>query len=190
MDLRAAMLGLLNQKPSSGYDLKRIMAESDLFYWSGNNNQIYRLLLELQQEGMVTCVVQPQQSLPARKVFSITEKGRAALRQNLLGAPEAPELHKNFLIQLACADDLSDGELLGLLHEYQDEIAARLNLVRGRRDRLAKPSGPSGRTAWLQHRILDNFAASYETELKWIKQTQDGINQKEYQNDNDHQFNT
>ena len=189
MDLRATMLGLLNQKPSSGYDLKRIIAESDLFYWSGNNNQIYKILLELQQEGMVTCVVQPQQSLPARKVFSITEKGREALRQNLMQAPEAPELHKNFLIQLACADDLSDSELLGLLQQYQGEIEARLNLVRGRRERLVRQSRPGGRREWLQRRIFDNFIASFETELDWIGQTEKDIIKERYKNGTN-EFNT
>src|SRR5512136_1648820 len=101
MDLRSAILGLLNWKPSSGYDLKRIISDSDIFYWSGNNNQIYKILLELQKEDLVTHQVQLQESLPAKKVYSITEKGLAALYQSLLAVPDPPELHKSFLIQLA-----------------------------------------------------------------------------------------
>ena len=69
------ILGLLSWKPSSGYDLKRIISDSDIFYWSGNNNQIYKSLLELQKEGLVTHQVQLQESLPAKKIYSITEKG-------------------------------------------------------------------------------------------------------------------
>ena len=189
MDLRATMLGLLNQKPSSGYDLKRIIAESDLFFWSGNNNQIYKILLELQQEQLVTCVVETQPSLPARKVFSITDKGRAALRRSLLGAPEAPEIHKSFLIQLACADDLTDDELLGLLRQYQAEMENGLNLARGQKERLVKQSEKVGRRQWMENRIFDNFIASFETELEWIKQTENDIMKERYKNGTD-EFNT
>ena len=68
MDLRSAILGLLSWQPASGYDLKRIISDSDIFYWSGNNNQIYKSLLELLKEGLVTYQVQLQDSLPAKKI--------------------------------------------------------------------------------------------------------------------------
>ncbi len=128
MDLRSAILGLLSWKPSSGYDLKRIISDSDVFYWSGNNNQIYKSLIELQREGLVTYQVQLQESLPAKKIYSITDPGFSALRQSLLEAPEIPELHKSFLIQLAWAEILSDEEILALLEKYADEIANRLRM--------------------------------------------------------------
>ncbi|MBA3075528.1 MAG: PadR family transcriptional regulator, partial [Anaerolineae bacterium] len=72
MDLQSTILGLLSWKPFSGYDLKGIISESDLFYWSGNNNQIYKILLELQQAGLVTFEVHEQESLPAKKIYSVT----------------------------------------------------------------------------------------------------------------------
>ncbi len=87
MDLRSTLLGLLSWKPASGYDLKRIISNSDIFYWSGNNNQIYKSLLELQKEGLVTYQVQLQESLPTKKIYSVTDQGRAALRQSLLAGP-------------------------------------------------------------------------------------------------------
>ena len=44
MTLEYAILGLLSWKPFSGYDLKKIFSDSPIYYWSGNNNQIYRTL--------------------------------------------------------------------------------------------------------------------------------------------------
>jgi len=119
MDLRSTILGLLNWKPLSGYDLKRIISDSDIFYWSGNNNQIYKTLLELEKEDLVSHQVQLQESLPAKKIYSITNKGMVALYQSLLAVPEPPELRKSFLVQLALAESLSDKEILTLLEEYE-----------------------------------------------------------------------
>jgi len=180
MDLRDTLLGLLDQKPSSGYDLKRIIAESDLFYWSGNNNQIYKVLLELQQEGLVTYEVQIQTSLPARKVYTITEKGRLVLRESLLKEPEAPELHKNFLIQLACAEGLTDDELLALLERYESEVQAGLDLARGLSERAAKAGGKP-RSHWINEKIRENFVLSWQAELDWVRNTREGLQKKQYQ---------
>ena len=93
MDIQYAILGLLSWQPFSGYDLKKIIAESELFYWSGNNNQIYNCLIALHKEGQVTQEVRYQESLPAKKVYSLTETGRERLRSWLQSSPELPELH-------------------------------------------------------------------------------------------------
>jgi PadR family transcriptional regulator AphA len=172
MDLHSAILGLLNRKPCSGYDLKRTISNSEIFYWSGNNNQIYKGLLELEQQGQVTHQVQYQESLPARKIYAVTEKGLAALRASLRAAPDLPETHKGFLIQLACADSLSDEEIQGLLDQYAAELADRLRMLQEQAARAAgEPSG-SGRQAYLQRRITDNLIAACQTELDWARQTQ------------------
>jgi PadR family transcriptional regulator, regulatory protein AphA len=172
MDLRSAILGLLSWKPSSGYDLKRIISDSDIFYWSGNNNQIYKSLIELLQEGLVTYQVQIQESLPAKKIYSITDHGLSELRQSLLEGPEIPELHKSFLIQLAWADLLSDTEILALLEKYADEIANRLRMVQTQTARPGYSPDRSKREKYLWMRIGENIIAAYQTELDWVRQTQ------------------
>lgn len=172
MDLRSAILGLLSWKPASGYDLKRIISDSDVFYWSGNNNQIYKSLIELQKEGMVTYRVQPQESLPAKKIYSITEKGLSELHQSLLTTPEPPELHKSFLVQLAWAEMLTDEEILMLLKNYEAEIANRLVLAQGQAAKAGNSPERSKREKYLWKRIAENLINAYQTELNWVRQTQ------------------
>jgi DNA-binding PadR family transcriptional regulator len=180
MDLRDTILGLLSWKPSSGYDLKRIISDSDVFYWSGNNNQIYKSLLELQQEGLVTHQVQVQESLPAKKIYSITEKGLSELHQSLLAAPEVPEPRKGFLIQLAWAEILSDEEILALLGKYEEEISIRLRMYQAQAARAG--SGPirSKREKYLWKCIAENLIATYQTELDWARQTQQEFRERKY----------
>ena len=122
MTIQYAILGLLSGQPLSGYDLKKIISDSDIFYWSGNNNQIYNSLVRLHEDGLVTQEIQYQENLPARKVYTITDKGRADLRQWVLTTPELPELHSPFLIQLAFTGVLTDEEIDSLLAKYEDEI--------------------------------------------------------------------
>ena len=100
MDLLTAILGLLSWKPSSGYDLKRIISDSDIFYWSGNNNQIYKSLLELQKDGLVSHQGQLLESLHAKKVYPITEKGMTALCQSIMEKQDVLEVHKRVLTRL------------------------------------------------------------------------------------------
>lgn len=171
MNLHYAILGLLSWKPASGYDLKRIISDSDVFYWSGNNNQIYKSLLELQKEGMVTHQVQLQENLPAKKIYSITEKGVSALRQSLLAAPEAPELQKGFLVQLAWSESLSDEEILTLLTRYEGEIYDRLRLYQGRAARAGSSPDRSVREKYLWKRIAENLIDAYQSELDWVRKT-------------------
>jgi DNA-binding PadR family transcriptional regulator len=180
MDLRTTLLGLLSWKPASGYDLKRIISNSEVFYWSGNNNQIYKSLLELQREGLVTYQVQLQESLPAKKIYSITEQGLAALHHSLMAAPQLPEVHKSLLIQLAWAEVLSDEEVLSLLDRYAEEVSNRLRM---HQEQAARPNqGPdrSQREQYLWRRITENLINAYQTELDWVQQTRQALQEGKY----------
>jgi PadR family transcriptional regulator, regulatory protein AphA len=180
MDLRNTILGLLSWKRSSGYDLKRIISDSEVFYWSGNNNQIYKSLIELQKEELVTYQVQVQESLPAKKIYSITDKGLSELYHSLLAAPEAPELRKDFLIQLAWAEILSDEEILTLLGKYEDEIASRLRMYQAQAARPGSAPDRSKREKYLWKRIAENLIAACQTELDWVRQTQQEFRDRKY----------
>jgi DNA-binding PadR family transcriptional regulator len=169
MDIQYAILGFLSWRPLSGYDLKKMISESDLFYWSGNNNQIYNSLVQLHKEGLVTQQVQYQESLPAKKVYSITAQGRAELRKGALAHPELPEFRNNFLIQLAWADGLSDEELDAVLAKYEEEIDVQLRM---RRVQASDPGGVPNRTpreTYLWEKISQNMLAVYQNELDWIR---------------------
>lgn len=175
MDLRTTILGLLSWRPASGYDLKRIISSSEVFYWSGNNNQIYKSLLELQNEGLATHQVQVQESLPAKKIYSITESGLAELRKSLLMTPEVPEVRKGFLIQLAWAEILTDDEILRLLERYETEVADRLQIYQAQ---AARPGGGperSRREQYLWKRIAENLIVATQAELDWTRQTRRAV---------------
>jgi PadR family transcriptional regulator AphA len=181
MDIRLTILGFLDWKPLSGYDLKKMIARSDLFYWSGNNNQIYTALIQLHKEELVTQQVELQESLPAKKIYTITEKGRAEFSQWLLSAPELPEIQNNFLIQLAWTDSLSDTELDGLLERYEEEIGVQMKMRAAQAARAGDRPGRTPREKFLWRRIDENLMNVYRNELDWVRLLRGQLGEKKFE---------
>jgi PadR family transcriptional regulator, regulatory protein AphA len=181
MSIEYAILGLLSWRSLSGYDLKKMFQDSVALYWSGNNNEIYRTLVNLHKEGQVSMEVQLQENLPARKIYSITEKGRTELRKWLVKTTDLPQIKNTLLIQLAWADQLSAPELDELLTRYEDELTTQLWLsqTQGKQklDPRAKPhqvyldvsQARTEREAYLWGMIQQNWTNYYENELAWLR---------------------
>ncbi len=168
MEIQHTILGLLDVRPLSGYDLKKIMAESDLFYWSGNNNQIYRSLVSLHDQGLVSVETFFQESLPPRMVYSITPAGKAALREAVLAEPPLPEFRDPFLIQLFWGDGLHGDELDALLARYADEIELQIRMREERMNRKPALQARTPREELLWKRIASHNLARYQRELEWV----------------------
>jgi PadR family transcriptional regulator, regulatory protein AphA len=183
MTIQYAILGLLSWRPFSGYDLKKMMSESDLYYWSGNNNQIYRALLQLYQDGWVSQHVQPQENLPAKKIYAINATGLAELHKWLLTTPELPELRNTFLIQLAWADRLSPGELDSLLDTYEGEVAARLAMQQENAQRRSAAPQRTPREVFLWEKIHENMIAAVQTELDWVRRVRSELKERQVQHE-------
>ncbi len=169
MTIKYAILGFLTLEPMSGYDLKKQFQDSLTVHWSGNNNQIYRSLVDLYDEGLVTREVVQQENYPDRKVYSITELGRGALLRWVLSDPEAPELKNNFLIQLTWADRLHPEELDRLLAIYEDEVETQILFTRAPKQQERLNQARSPRESFLWKMILKNRSMRYETELTWVR---------------------
>ncbi len=168
MSLNHAILGILSYKPIAGYDIKKVLQDSAFMYWSGNNNQVYKALVELHAGGLVTNKVFHQDGAPSKKVYSITDQGLAELKRWALTAPEAPEFKKAFLVQLAWTWQASPGEMAGLLDQYQQEIEGQLLMAKWKRDNghFSPDRTPRERAVW--RLIHDNIVGSYQHELDWI----------------------
>jgi PadR family transcriptional regulator, regulatory protein AphA len=189
MSIEFAILGLLSWSPLSGYDLKKMFVDSVALYWSGNNNEIYKALVELHKNGLVTRETQYQENRPPRKVYSITEKGLEELRKWVLTDPKVAHIKHTFLIQLAWADRLSLTELDELLTKYEGEVQMQLLIsedqihpVQDTLEGLSREScryltnARTTREAFLWKSIMENWANYYRTELEWVRNLRKGLN--------------
>jgi PadR family transcriptional regulator, regulatory protein AphA len=114
MSLEHAILGFLNYRPYSGYDLKKFFDTSVRHFWPADQSQIYRTLSRMSENGWVEIEVIHQETRPDRKVYHITETGKQELR-NWLVTPLTPEENRSAdMIQVFFAAQLSDEEILAM----------------------------------------------------------------------------
>jgi len=91
MNVRLLVLGLLQQRPMHGYELKRIAHENRIESWSGVlAGSIYHALKTLQRERLITTAREQQPSVRPRVVYSITATGRRELKLLVKQALAAP----------------------------------------------------------------------------------------------------
>jgi DNA-binding PadR family transcriptional regulator len=172
MSLKYAILGFLSWQPLTGYDLKKLIRESPTHYWSGNNNQIYRTLVELHNEELVTREIEHQDDSPSRKIYTITESGRAELREWARSYPDLPEWKVPFLVQLAWTHTLSDEELDALLASYAEQLRMEVLMLREKAHRGTSAPDRSERESFIWHQIATRWLALYENELTWVQSLQ------------------
>jgi PadR family transcriptional regulator, regulatory protein AphA len=123
MSLQAAILGFVALEPSSGYTLKQRFDGSVGSFWSATQSQIYRELHRLEADGLVTVERTPGDGKPDRKIYALTARGREALGQWLVEAPEPLLLRHPLLLKFVFAADLPPRDLDGLLARYADGVA-------------------------------------------------------------------
>ena len=168
MSIKYAILGFLSWRSLTGYELKQLFAQSATLAWSGNSNQIYTPLVELHKEGLVSLTIQPQETRPSRKVYTLTPKGLEALKSWVVSTPEPPVQKNTFLLQLAWADQLDAEEMDALFAAYEEQLQTQLLLFRGRMLRQDSPQRtPRETTLW--NMIAENWLSFYENELGWAQ---------------------
>jgi len=127
MSLDYAILGFLNYGEFSGYDLKKAFDASISHFWSANQSQIYRTLARLSEEGWVGMAVVEQDERPNRKVYHITEAGKAALQQWLAMPLPFETEHSATLIQIFFSAQRDTTAVLAALQQQAEALQARLD---------------------------------------------------------------
>ena len=79
MALPHAILVSLCEQSGSGYELTHRFDRSIGYFWSATHQQIYRTLRTMESDGWVSATVVAQQGRPDKKVYTVSEPGRAEL---------------------------------------------------------------------------------------------------------------
>ena len=87
-------------KPCSGYDLAKEFNSSVGFYWKTTHQQIYRDLAKLEGEKMLTSELIKQKDRPDKKVYCVTEAGRAHLIKWIAEPSEPTPIKEDMLVKM------------------------------------------------------------------------------------------
>jgi PadR family transcriptional regulator, regulatory protein AphA len=112
-----------------------------------------------------------QDNSPSKKIYTITEKGHKELKEWVVSSPEAPEMKKAFLVQLAWSDMLSNQELSEILTKYEIEIKGHLIMQQEKNRRALHSLIRSTRESIIWKMISENIISTYNNELNWIRET-------------------
>jgi DNA-binding PadR family transcriptional regulator len=104
MSLRDAVLAALLEGESSGYDLAKGFDASVANFWPATPQQLYRELDRLAEDGLIRARVVHQERRPNKRMFSLTEAGREAIRQFTAKAPKPSVIRDELLIKVQAAD--------------------------------------------------------------------------------------
>lgn len=128
MSLKHGLLGLLNYGDMTGYELTKAFEDSLAFFWHAQMSQIYRELNAMEKEGWLTSRAVIQTDKPNKRVYSITESGRAELNDWLRrDLTEGLMTTKNaFLMQLFFSAGKGKAETLAALKKARDGYHATI----------------------------------------------------------------
>jgi PadR family transcriptional regulator AphA len=178
MELKHVILGFLDWKQLTGYELKSLFSELDYLPWSGNNNQIYKALLELERAALVEKQSIVQEKLPAQKRYRATAAGRGRLREAVLREPDVVSFKNDFLLHLAWSECLATDEIPGLIDGYRRTIELELAMCREKIRRQEPGAGRSPREDYVWGMVLQNRAMMLQAELDWLALLHGGLANK------------
>src|SRR6185295_9447048 len=123
MSLPHVLLGLLAERPSTGYDLARRL-DSDLSpLWRAEISQIYPALARMRRAGFARSRVLGPEKGPRRHLYRITAAGRRELRRWLSAPAPPPRAKDEGLCRMALLDILTLEERRRAVLQYDRQLA-------------------------------------------------------------------
>ncbi len=166
VSIRYLLLGLLTQKPMTGYDIKGLLESFSWLIGSPSYGSLYPALHGLLDDGLVAVNVVSSEEKPSRKVYHITEAGQHTLH-DWINKPvvKDPSL-KAFLMHLILAKNYSREGLVAYLNHRRSQVTERRTAL------LKKLQANDGEPTQSQQPLaLDYGLAMAKQELRWLEET-------------------
>lgn len=101
MDVKTVCLGVLTLGNATGYEIRKAFEDGPFQYFTDAGfGSIYPALNRLHHEGLVTCEQKAQDGRPDKKIYSITDEGRAAFAKALRVHPGPDKIRSDLLFAL------------------------------------------------------------------------------------------
>ena len=165
---RYAILGVLLEGPTTGYEIKSLMGRSTVYFWRESDSTIYPMLKVLAREGKVLSEV-VYVGKKKKEVFSITEAGRMEFKAWQM-SPTGEETPRNeFLLKLFFVSDRN--EMIRLFQERLEKVQKMYEEYKQIEKRLESIADSPRRTIRLK--ALRYGISHLESEIKWLNHEKD-----------------
>jgi DNA-binding PadR family transcriptional regulator len=167
--VRLHLLALLAKAPAHGYELKQALEQTfGSAYPPPNIGQIYVTLSRLEKDGLISAVDVEQSSRPNKKVYHLTEGGRAALETWSAEPTEGPRVRDEFYMKLVLAPMTGVIDRMTLINRQRRHY---LGLMRDL-NTLATELDPDNRVAAL---LVEGAMLHLQADLDWLERCQEEL---------------
>ena len=164
--LENAVLGLIHEKPSSGYDLRKTFATTPIGSFSDSPGAIYPALKRLERDGMIRGR-REKGSSRRRQIFELTDRGRTALNRWLetpLTRDDVVSGMNDLMLRFAFTEGVLGANaavrlLEALQHELEEYVPTLCEFLR-------MHAGVMQMSAAL---ALESGIRGYEAQLQWAR---------------------
>ncbi len=164
----------LCEQSGSGYELARRFDRSIGFFWAATHQQIYRTLRAMEDDGWVHATPVAQQGRPDKKVYTVSDDGRAELARWIAeplsgrGSSVADNRTRDLAVKVRGAE-FGDVEILrAQVAALRTERAELLDTYRGFEKRqFPDPSALTG-SALHQYLVLRGGVRAEESAIEWL----------------------
>lgn len=129
MDVKTVCLGMLTDGPASGYDMKKCFESTFGHFFPAGYGSIYPALATLARNGLVEFEEVPQEGKPDRKVYNITDDGRAELDKALSNPTPTHKVRSEFLAMMCFAHLMTDEQINTVIDNKLGELDSFLKLL-------------------------------------------------------------
>jgi DNA-binding PadR family transcriptional regulator len=173
MSLKHGILGFLNYRPMSGYDLMKAFDQSLRHFWYAQTSQIYRELEAMTQSGWIRTEEESQRGHMVKTVYAITDAGRDEFFAWLRERPKERTGSKNpFLLRLffqSSAGEDSVRELVEARKARAESLATELRAVIANVIPARREQAKDELTAFCWTQAAEYGLAQYEAEVRWAE---------------------
>jgi PadR family transcriptional regulator, regulatory protein AphA len=126
MSLEHILLGILSDKPLTGYDISKWYQMLLKYFYPTDQRTIYRALKRMHENGWVDVEVVVQDSSPNRKVYHLTQIGKSELKEWLSTPLPLDPAYNIWLGQLFFGDKVDTAYIVTNLQARRQQVMAQL----------------------------------------------------------------
>lgn len=168
MGLKETLLGLLTNRPSSGYTLHKTFFEP----MRPALSQIYRALVDMSNDNLVEFTRVHSEKSPSKNIYSITEKGEEVLQSYLKRHVNVQPIREPTVQKIWYGDLINNGDVINSLKAFRDQRKREAEYYQQKARGMIDKRMGSGRNTLAQlyrDLVFDYVQKRSDCELKWAE---------------------
>lgn len=167
-----ALLGVLNLRSGSGYDIKKFCDSSIGFFWNENYGHIYPVLQKMEKEELVTKRVEQTEGKPSKNIYSITKKGKEELEQWLKLPIKTEPVRSELLLKIFMSKNIPVRDIIKNIQQIKEDCEKEFLQYLNIENLLNNNYKETDRKNFVLWSItLKNGKQGTQAKLKWCEET-------------------